>query len=319
MSNLLPNSASDLPPAIFLMGPTASGKTAAAVELVQTLPVEIISVDSALVYQGFNIGAARPDDATLAKAPHRLINFVDPATAYSAGRFRSDARQAMDDITAAGKVPLLVGGTMLYYRALLGELAELPNADPAIRNRLSIQGAEIGWPAMHARLQQIDPVAAARIEPTDPQRIQRALEIFELTGKPLTVLQQELQPEPLPYRVLKMALAPVDRKVLHARIEKRFQQMLQDGLQAEVEALFARKDLSLHLPSIKAVGYRQMWHYLAGDVEYDQMVHDGIVATRRLAKRQLTWLRGDDDIQWIDSVADNAIEQVQKLVHQFVT
>lgn len=299
------------------MGPTASGKTAAAVELVQDLPVEIISVDSALVYKGFHIGAARPDNETLQQAPHRLINFVDPATAYSAGQFRDDARAAMDEITGAGKVPLLVGGTMLYYRALLGELAELPKADPDIRAELSTQGEALGWPAMHAKLAVIDPAAAARIEPTDPQRIQRALEIFQLTGKKLTTLQQELQPEPLPYQVLKIALSPADRSVLHQRIELRFQQMLAEGLQAEVETLFTRPDLGLHLPSIKAVGYRQMWQYLAGEIDYDQMVHDGIVATRRLAKRQLTWLRGDESVNWVDSLQADSVPVVKKMVEVF--
>lgn len=308
----------ELPPAIFLMGPTASGKTAAAVRLVKNLPVEIISVDSALVYKGFHIGAARPDEAALVAAPHRLINFIDPADAYSAGRYRDDARAAMVDITANGKIPLLVGGTMLYYRALMGKLADLPDADPVIRVALEKEGAAVGWPAMHEQLQSIDPQAASRIQPNDPQRIVRALEVFQLTGQPLTTLQQTLAPKPLPYRVLKLALAPAERAVLHARIEQRFQQMLVDGLQDEVAQLFQRDDLGLHLPSIKAVGYRQMWQYLSGDIDYDQMVHDGVVATRRLAKRQLTWLRSDAELHWIDSLQENYFSKIETLVIDFI-
>lgn len=307
-----------LPPAIFLMGPTAAGKTAAAVELVQQLPLDIISVDSALVYEGFDIGAARPSDEVLAAAPHRMINFVDPVDAYSAGRFRDDARREMDAITAAGKVPLLVGGTMLYYRALLGGLADLPDANPTIRAALDREADKEGWPALHQRLQAIDPQAAARIEPADSQRIQRALEVYELTGKPLSELQQTQATELLPYRVLKIAVAPADRSVLHQRIEQRFMQMLQDGLLAEVQSLTARSDLHAGLPAIRAVGYRQVWQYLHDEIDHAQMVHDGVVATRRLAKRQLTWLRGDADVHWFDSTQPEHLAEIRTMVNQFL-
>lgn len=285
-----------LPKAICIMGPTGTGKTALAVALHQHFPVEIISVDSAMVYQGMDIGTAKPDAATLAAAPHRLIDFLDPSHAYSAAQFRADALREMADITAAGRIPLLVGGTMLYFRALEYGLSDLPPADPAIRAHLDAEAARHGWPKLHERLAQLDPVAAARIRPTDPQRLQRALEVHLLTGKTLTALQQEQWLEACPYQLLKLALLPADRAWLHDRLAQRFDQMLEQGLIDEVSRLKARGDLDSHLPAIRAVGYRQIWDYLNGKIDYTQMREHAIVATRQLAKRQITWLRSETGI-----------------------
>jgi len=289
------------PMAIALMGPTASGKTDVAVQLVRELPVEIISVDSVMVYRGMDIGSAKPEPEVLAEAPHRLIDILDPAEPYSAARFREDARREMDAITAAGRIPLLVGGTMLYFRALLHGLAPLPSADPGIRARLEQQAREQGWESLHARLAEVDAEAAARIHPNDPQRIQRALEVYELSGMPLTHLQQQ-NAELLPYRFAKLALIPSDRSVLHERIARRFALMLDQGLIGEVEQLYARGDLHDQMPSIRAVGYRQVWHYLQGRINYTEMNDKGIIATRQLAKRQLTWLRSEPDIRIFDAL-----------------
>jgi len=289
------------PMAIALMGPTASGKTDVAVQLVRELPVEIISVDSVMVYRGMDIGSAKPEPEVLAEAPHRLIDILDPAEPYSAARFREDARREMDAITAAGRIPLLVGGTMLYFRALLHGLAPLPSADPGIRARLEQQAREQGWESLHARLAEVDAEAAARIHPNDPQRIQRALEVYELTGVPLTRLQQQ-NTELLPYRFAKLALIPSDRSVLHERIARRFALMLDQGLIGEVEQLYARGDLHDEMPSIRAVGYRQVWHYLQGKINYTEMNEKGVIATRQLAKRQLTWLRSEPDIRIFDAL-----------------
>ncbi len=292
----------NLPPAICLMGPTASGKTDIAVHLVQHLPVEIISVDSVLIYKEMNIGSAKPDAATLAIAPHRLIDFLDPSQAYSVAEFRRDALAAMADITQQGKIPLLVGGTMLYFRALLGGLSELPAANAAIRKKLEAQAVDIGWQAMHTKLQQVDPVAASKIHPNDPQRIQRALEVYEISGKPLSVLQQKAKLEnTLPYTVTKLIVSPEDRAVLHQRIEKRFHQMLESGFIDEVKTLYNRGDLNVNMPSMRAVGYRQVWEHLDNQRDYHSMVERGIVVTRQLAKRQLTWLRNEKDAIWLDS------------------
>ena len=285
-----------MPKAIFLMGPTGSGKTDLAVELYKRFPVEIISVDSALVYKGMDIGTAKPDASTLQQAPHRLIDFLDPSQAYSAADFRADALQAMAEISARGKIPLLVGGTMLYFRALEYGLSELPKADPAIRAKLDAEAAEHGWLSLHQRLQQLDPVAAQRIHPNDPQRLQRALEVYELTGKSLTELQQAAWHDACPYALLKIALIPQDRAWLHQRLALRFEQMLAQGLIAEVQQLFQRGDLDTHLPAVRAVGYRQVWDYLNGKMDYTQMRDRAIVATRQLAKRQMTWLRSEKDI-----------------------
>jgi tRNA dimethylallyltransferase len=273
------------------MGPTASGKTDLAVRLTQELPCDIISVDSAMVYRGMDIGTAKPDTETLALAPHRLIDICDPAEAFSASRFRELALREIADIHAQGRIPLLAGGTMLYFKALEEGLSPLPPADQAIRERLSQEAERIGWPAMHAKLAQVDPGAARRIKPNDPQRIQRALEVFEITGEPQSALFAKPQTDTFPYRAIKIVLTIADRPVLHERIAARFHQMLELGLMDEVERLFRRGDLHPDLPAIRAVGYRQLWEYLAGKTDYDTMLDKGIAATRQLAKRQLTWLR----------------------------
>jgi len=303
-----------LPPAILLMGPTASGKTDLAVELVARLPCEIISVDSALVYRGMDIGTAKPDAAVLARAPHRLIDILDPAESYSAARFRADALREMAAITAAGRIPLLVGGTGLYFRALRRGLSDLPGADAAVRARLEAEAASLGWDALHRRLREVDPVAAARIHPNDPQRLQRALEVHELTGRPLSELQQG-GGDALPYRVVALALAP-ERELLHGRIRDRFHIMLERGLVAEVEGLYRRGDLGPDKPSIRCVGYRQVWSHLAGEVAYAAMVELGITATRQLAKRQFTWLRSEPDARWFDSSDPFLLDKVLKMLRQ---
>ncbi len=290
----------DQPPAIFIMGPTASGKTALSIALRQRLPVELVSVDSALIYRGMDIGTAKPSAEELALAPHRLIDIRDPAESYSAADFRKDALKEMADITAAGRIPLLVGGTMLYFKALLDGLSPLPSADPQVRQRIEQQAAELGWEALHQQLAEIDPVAAARIHPNDPQRLSRALEIFFISGKTLTELTK-ISGETLPYQVHQFAIAPVSRELLHQRIELRFHQMLDAGFETEARALFDRGDLHTDMPAIRCVGYRQMWSYLSGEIDYDEMVYRGICATRQLAKRQMTWLRGWGSVQWLDS------------------
>ncbi|HEN3334062.1 TPA: tRNA (adenosine(37)-N6)-dimethylallyltransferase MiaA [Yersinia enterocolitica] len=290
----------DQPPAIFIMGPTASGKTALSIALRQRLPVELVSVDSALIYRGMDIGTAKPSAEELALAPHRLIDIRDPAESYSAADFRKDALKEMADITAAGCIPLLVGGTMLYFKALLDGLSPLPSADPQVRQRIEQQAAELGWEALHQQLAEIDPVAAARIHPNDPQRLSRALEVFFISGKTLTELTK-ISGETLPYRVHQFAIAPVSRELLHQRIELRFHQMLDAGFETEARALFDRGDLHTDMPAIRCVGYRQMWSYLSGEIDYDEMVYRGICATRQLAKRQMTWLRGWGSVQWLDS------------------
>lgn len=288
------------PPAIFIMGPTASGKTALAMKLRKYLPVELISVDSALIYRGMDIGTAKPTAEERAQAPHRLIDIRDPAQAYSAADFRADALQEMADITASGRIPLLVGGTMLYFKALLAGLSPLPPADPRVRAQIEQQAAEQGWPALHRQLQEIDPVAAWRIHQHDPQRLTRALEVFFISGKTLTELTK-ISGELLPYHVHQFAIVPVSRELLHQRIELRFNQMLAVGFETEARALFARGDLHTGLPAIRCVGYRQMWSYFSGEISYDEMVYRGICATRQLAKRQMTWLRGWESVQWLDS------------------
>ena len=290
------------PLALFLMGPTASGKTDLAIALRQQLPVEVISVDSALIYKGMDIGTAKPTPAELALAPHRLIDILDPKESYSAMNFREDALKEMAEISASGRIPLLVGGTMLYYKALLEGLSPLPSADPIIRAEIEEKAAKIGWAGMHQELLVIDPVAGARINPNDSQRINRALEVFYITGKTMTELTEE-KGEALPYRLLQFAIAPQDRAILHERIALRFQKMMDLGFEEEVKRLFLREDLHIDLPSIRCVGYRQMWEYLQGDISLDEAIYKGICATRQLAKRQITWLRGwKDEITWLDSL-----------------
>lgn len=313
---------SSLPPAIFLMGPTASGKTDLAMALARVLPCELISVDSALVYKGMDIGTAKPSRALLAEFPHRLVDILDPAQSYSAAEFRRDALQAMAEITARGRIPLLVGGTMLYFKTLLEGLAEMPGADPAIRHALETQVATEGLHALHAELSRVDPVSAARIHPNDPQRIIRALEVYRSSGQSMTQLRQHqivqkgvpgasaaLQ---LPYTVASLAIAPAQRSVLHERIAQRFEQMLEQGFVDEVRALRGREDLHAGLPSIRAVGYRQVWDHLEGTLSASEMKERGIIATRQLAKRQFTWLRGWSNVQWLDSLARDNLTQSLK-------
>ncbi|MEK7321630.1 MAG: tRNA (adenosine(37)-N6)-dimethylallyltransferase MiaA [Pseudomonadota bacterium] len=304
----------DTPSVIFIMGPTASGKTDLAVELVRRFPCDIISVDSAMVYRGMDIGTAKPGPTVLAQAPHRLIDILDPAVAYSAAQFRADAHREIDAIHAAGRIPLLVGGTMLYFRALQHGLSALPSADAEVRGVIDAEARERGWAALHQRLAQIDPAAAARIHPNDPQRIQRALEVYQLTGRPLSSFftsQMVIPAAPaLPGTLIKLVMAPSDRAVMQGRIETRFHQMLEQGLIREVEALYQRGDLSRELPSIRSVGYRQVWDYLSDELSYSAMIERATSATRQLAKRQLTWLRREEEVQWFDSLQPMAFNSV---------
>ncbi len=308
------STANKLPPAIFLMGPTASGKTALAIDLVENYNCEIISVDSALVYKDMNIGTAKPDAELQARAPHRLIDLIDPAEVYSAANFREDALREMADITTKGKVPLLVGGTMMYFKFLRDGAAQLPKADEEVRKRLLAQGEEFGWPHMHAKLAGIDPVAAERLKPMDSQRIQRALEVFEVSGKTMTQFWDEQEEQPLPYDVISFAVMPKERKTLHKRIAQRYQIMMKQGFVEEVKMLFAREDLHEELPSIRCVGYRQVWQYLQGEIDYDEMVERGIIATRQLAKRQITWLRSWPDLNWLDTEDPNLLQSALKIL-----
>ena len=301
--------AATLPPVLFLMGPTASGKTALAVELVQRFPFEIISVDSAQVYRGMDIGTAKPDLETLRLAPHRLIDILDPGQAYSVAQFRADALNAIEQIHARGGIPLLAGGTMLYYRALQRGLSDLPPADPQVRARLEKEVADRGVVALYARLEKVDPVAAARIHRHDTQRIQRALEVYELSGQTMTELYAHGRNEMTAFRTLKLIVAPIDRQVLHRRIEQRFQHMLEQGFVAEVAGLRARGDLNPKMPAMRAVGYRQLWDYLEGLTNYGGMMQRGVAATRQFAKRQLTWLRAEPDVVWLDSAMNGLLKQ----------
>ncbi len=309
---------SDLPPALFLMGPTASGKTALALALVDALPCEIVSADSAMVYRGMDIGTAKPSREVQRAVPHRLIDIRDPAEPYSAAQFRTDALREMAAISARGRIPLVVGGTLLYFRALEKGLSALPAADSGVRARLETEAARRGWASLHARLAEVDPAAARRIHPNDPQRIQRALEVFELTGRGLTELCAETTAQPLPYRLTKLAVAPSDRAVLHWRIERRFGEMLAEGLEREVRGLYRRGDLTPELPSIRAVGYRQMWDYLDGKHVYEEMVRRVVIATRQLAKRQLTWLRAEPGLTWLKSEVRDLPEQALRIVSRLL-
>jgi tRNA dimethylallyltransferase len=305
------------PPAILLMGPTAAGKTDMAIALHERLGLELISVDSAMVYRGMDIGSAKPAAEELARAPHRLIDIRDPAEPYSASDFREDALGEMRQISAAGRIPLLVGGTIMYLKRLLEGVADLPAADPLVRAQLERERHRHGLAALHEELARVDPVSAARIHPRDPQRLLRALEVQRVSGRTLTELWQAQHRETFPWRTLSIGIAPFDRSVLHSRIAERFEAMLDAGLVDEVAALKARGDLHPDLPSMKSVGYRQAWTYLEGGCDLDTLRHRGVVATRQLAKRQLTWMRGWEGLHWVDSLGVDPVRRVVKLVRQF--
>jgi tRNA dimethylallyltransferase len=307
------------PPAILLAGPTAAGKTDLAIALHERLGLELISVDSAMVYRGMDIGSAKPSPEELARAPHRLIDIRDPAEPYSAADFREDALREMRQISAAGRVPLLVGGTMMYLRQLLHGVANLPASDPAVRAELEAEAEVSGLAALHEALARVDPASAARIHPNDPQRLMRALEVYRLSGRPLSELWAEQRPETFPWRTLSIGLTPADRAVLHERIARRFDAMLEAGFLDEVARLRARGDLSPALPAMKSVGYRQAWAFLDGEYGRETLRHRGIVATRQLAKRQLTWLRSWSGLEWVDSQGGDPLGAVLKLVRDFGT
>ena len=303
--------------AICLTGPTAVGKTALAVALVRRRPLEIVSVDSAQVYRGMDIGTGKPDAPTLALAPHRLIDIRDPAEPYSAADFRADALAEMRDILARGKTPLLVGGTMLYFQVLRRGLAAMPPANPDLRREIEAWAARDGWAAIHRRLAEIDPQAAARIHPNDPRRLQRALEIYLLTGKNISGMHKERKSRPnrsTSFKLHFLAIHPAERSVLHKRIYARFQRMLADGLVAEVERLYRRGDIHADLPSMKSVGYRQIWRYFDGRTDYSEMVEKSVAATRQLAKRQLTWLRGWPEVRNFTEDSERKPDQILKFV-----
>ena len=309
------------PPAIALMGPTASGKTALALEWAQRLGGEIVSVDSALVYRGLDIGAAKPDAAERARTPHHLLDLRDPWQPYSAAEFAADARAACADIVARGRLPILAGGTGLYFRALLHGLSPMPDADPRTRALIEAEAAAVGWTALHAQLAAVDPEAASRIHATDAQRIQRALEVHRLTGRAISAWQSEPATRRLPLRVLKLVLAPADRAVLHARIERRFDAMLAGGFLDEVRRLRALPALRSHpqplaLPALRAVGYRQAWEHLDGHTLPGEFRDRAIFATRQLARRQLTWLRGQLDVSWFDPASD--LQRLEQALAQFL-
>jgi tRNA dimethylallyltransferase len=312
MDEIMGKTLNSLPPALFLMGPTASGKTDLAIQLCENLPCEIISVDSALIYRGMDIGTDKPNAGELQNAPHRLIDILDPAQSYSVAEFRKDALLAMQDITARGNIPLLVGGTMMYYKALIDGLSPLPESDQSVRRTIEAKAEESGWQALHQQLAQIDPTSAKRIHPNDPQRLIRALEVYQLTNRSMTELMAT-KSEPIPYDVQQFCIAPDDRKVLHQRIAQRFQSMVDIGFQSEVEKLKDRGDLHLNLPSIRCVGYRQMWQHLDGDFDFNEMCEKSIAATRQLAKRQLTWLRGWENIYSLDTFSSDNLSKVIKL------
>lgn len=307
-------------PAICLMGPTASGKTNLAIELVQRLPCEIINVDSAQIYRGMNIGTGKPDAQTLLSAPHRLLNIMDPAQAYSVSQFRDDALREMASIRDSGRIPLLVGGTMMYFKALRDGLASMPAADADVRQQILDIAQAQGWAAVHERLQEVDPESARRIHPNDPQRLQRALEIFLISGRTMTEFHHEefsqRADSAIPFDLHFFSIQPGLRNVLHEKIERRFRQMIADGFVEEVEALMARGDLDLRMPSMRSVGYRQIWQHIAGELSFDAMLETSIIATRQLAKRQITWLRSWDELRNFDSENSETLELVLKSIEQ---
>jgi tRNA dimethylallyltransferase len=307
-----------LPPAIFLMGPTASGKTNVAVELVKHLPVELISVDSALVFRDMDIGTAKPDAATISRAPHHLIDIIDPTDAYSAAAFRHDALRLMHDITQRGKIPLLVGGTMLYFKALRDGLSDLPRSDPEIRAALDAEIAQHGIEHLHKQLAAVDAETAARLKPTDTQRIQRAMEIYRITGSPMSSLMGQEESAKLPYRIIPIALIPSDRAQLHARIATRFKAMLEHGLVDELRVLRQKYPLHPNMTAMRCVGYRQAWQFMEGEIDDTQLLDTGIAATRQLAKRQLTWLRSMPDNIELDCLAPNLEKIVLSEMNRFV-
>ena len=302
------------PPAIFLMGPTASGKTNLAVALAETLPCDIISVDSALVYKDMNIGTAKPSADVLARAPHRLISFIDPSQVYSVAEFREDALREIADITSRGRIPLLVGGTMMYFKALSQGLAKLPSANESIRKKILTEANDIGWKELHKRLSGFDPRAANRIKPSDTQRLQRALEVYEITGRSLSDLHDDQERVKFPCKIVNLAVAPSDRTILHNLIALRFNKMLENGFYNEVKMLHGRKDLNSLLPSIRAVGYRQMWSFIDRELSYDEMVKNSIGATRQLAKRQFTWLRSWSQVNWLDSLSPRLLKDTLSII-----
>jgi len=306
------------PPAVFLLGPTASGKTAVSLALAARFPVEIVSVDSALVYRGMDIGTAKPDAATRAAVPHHLVDIVEPTEAYSAGRFRVDALRVAGEIAARGRVPLFAGGTMLYERALMRGLATLPSADPAVRAELEESARRRGWPALHGELARVDPATAARLDPNDAQRIQRALEVHRLSGRTLSALVAAESRAAAPFRALAIVLEPSDRAVLHGRIADRFRAMLAAGLVGEVETLRVRHALEAGLPSMRAVGYRQVWETLEGLAPASTLEARGIAATRQLAKRQLTWLRAMNGVERLDCLRPDLADEVAGRVDRFL-
>ena len=298
------------------MGPTATGKTDVAVELSKRHPVDIISVDSALVYRHMDIGTAKPDAATLREAPHRLIDIRDPEQAYSAGDFVRDAREEIQKSCAASRIPLLVGGTMMYFRALTAGIAGLPNGDQDVRDKLDAQAAQDGWPAMHRRLHEVDPVAAQRIKPNDSQRIQRALEVFEISGRSMTSWHHEAteDAEDDGIEYVKIALDVAERKTLHARIEQRLDLMFNNGFVAEVAGLMQRDGLERDMPSMRAVGYRQVWAHLAGDLSLEECRYRALVATRQLAKRQYTWLRSETELFSVNALEAGKVDAISGIL-----
>lgn len=303
-------------PVIFLMGPTATGKTEIAVSLSRQNPVDVISVDSAMVYRGMDIGTAKPSKVLLKEVPHRLIDICEPDETYSAAKFRLDALLAINEIHSQNRIPLLVGGTGLYFRALETGISDLPDADAEIRQQLESEAEQIGWQAMHRRLAEIDPASAERIHTNDPQRIQRALEIYQISGRSITDHYEEKTTNPFSFEVIKIILNPDDRSILHERIKHRFLKMLDEGLVEEVRTFHKNKRFVRSLPSMRMVGYRQVWNYLDRETDYEEMIEKGIIATRQLAKRQMTWLRKEENGIWLDCDASGLFGKIQGILSE---